>query len=313
MSPLGAVSIGGSLVAASRTIRAHICELYHSADLQQIVLCPGQLVALIHIFHAMRLRSILMSNEEYYTSGHFPGMEVSKCESDEIAKIAHRDTPDVVLMSRVSWKGQPLPVRREFLQIRTRPNRPLLICDYAHAGAVGFPTFRAQAADIICGDLHKWVFPEDHMAQLAFVWSSTRNLQKEINSIFSGYYLAGNKHLARAARWISPYDLLSAAKWLRSSDSTRSSLRKSYRRNLAVAMEIVESLRLVQPARSCILWLSPDESIPRKHEIDCLQSRGDVQIWKTGEGCRIMCSGMIKRALTYRGPNLRTAGRIRRS
>lgn len=280
-----------SLVAATRTIRSHLGELYRCVDFKQIVLCPGQLVGIIHILHASRLRSILITDEEYYTARHFAGMEVFICKPEEVSKIALEKRPDVVLMSFVSWKGKLLPVEREFRLIRAcRGDHPLLICDYAHAGAVGFPQFRSLTADLVCGDVQKWVLPSEHMAQIAFMWTPNRNLQEAMNRTFSGYYLAARNRLERTARWISPHDLLSTALWLRSSNSTRNELRRIYRQNLSLATQIAGHLGLEPPVTSCMLWLTNVEAARRKRELRDLESRTDVHVWRTSSGWRIMCS-----------------------
>lgn len=282
-----------SLEAASSVIRAHVCELYHCSNADRIFLCPGQLVGLIHVMHAMQLRSILLTDEEYYTADHFPGMEVSICKPEDVADASLRKHPDVILMSLVSWKGRLLPAQREFRRIRgLSGTRPLLVCDYAHAGAVGFPVFGGQEADIICGDLHKWVLPSTHMAQIAFLWAATRGLRRTLRRAFLGYYLAGEVRAGRAARWISPLDLMAAAQWLRTSNLNRRTLRREYRQNLARAAEIATLLGLDSPPKTCILWLPGAAIKGLSYNIEDLAAQEDVEIWRTSGGWRIVSSSI---------------------
>ena len=43
--------------------------------------------------------------------------------------------------------------------LRSRARAPLLVLDYTHAGAVGFPNMGSFGADLTCGDFAKWVTP----------------------------------------------------------------------------------------------------------------------------------------------------------
>jgi hypothetical protein len=277
-----------ALEQAARDIRAHLGELYRCPDSRRIILCPGQLIGLIHILCARRCESLLLTDEEYYTPHHFPGMKVSTCKPEEVVRVVQHKRPGAVLMSVVSWKGRPLPVRQQFQRLREHPDRPLLICDYAHAGAVGFPRFGGFGADIICGDVHKWVLPSAHMSQIGFVWATNRRLRESLSGTFRGYYLATDQSIARAARWISPQDLLSTAQWLRDAKPTRRTMLAAYRRNLARAREIAEFLCLSKPEKSCILWLPIQEVNRQARELRNIGSRGDVQFWRAAAGWRLI-------------------------
>lgn len=284
--------------AATHIVRTHLGALYCCPNPERIILCPGQLIGLINLLVALHCRSILLTDEEYYSADHFPGMRVLSCEPGKVAATAERARPDAVLMSLVSWRGRPLPVVREFQRLRTMSRtRPLLICDYAHAGAIGFPDFRGMTSDIVCGDLHKWVFPSKHMAQVAFLWPTTPKLQSAAKRVFRGYYLASSASAERSARWISPNDLVSAARWLKASNRTRRMLLDEFCNNFACAEEIAASLGLRPTFESCILWLPADVAKQKQRQLIGLEGRDDVEIWRTAKGWRILCSSTREREI----------------
>lgn len=300
MKSVSSMKIDDSLPAAADFVRGHLGALYGCSDAHQIILCPGQLIGLIQIFHALRLRSILLTDEEYYTRDHFPGMKVSTCAPGDIARTAVRMHPDAVLMSIVGWKGKELPVRGQFCEIRQHSQPPpVLICDYAHAGAIGFPQFASFGADFICGDVNKWVLPNTHMSQLAFVWAEKPLFRKRMNRIFGGYYLAEVGGCAeRSARWISPHDLRSAAEWLKQTGMTRNMLVANHLHNLERARRIARSLALTPPTKSCIIWLAGGARKRTTLFAKALAREDGIHVWRTSEGVRIMCASPTHSAVT---------------
>jgi hypothetical protein len=149
------------MLAAANDLRATISDLLEVQHSDRIILAPGILVALRVLFSHLHIERIALTSEEYYGAEHFPGATVRAASCDALFDPRLTGDSEAVLASPASWRGARQPVAELFDSIRKRlgEGAPLLVADYAHAGSVGFPSVDRLGADVICGDLEKWILP----------------------------------------------------------------------------------------------------------------------------------------------------------
>jgi hypothetical protein len=274
-------------------MRRIISELFLARPADQIVLAPGILVGLQMFLHHLGIRRLALSAEEYYSARHFPNLEVRQFAAEDFVDSARKWQPDAVLASIVGWRGRILPIQKWFEELHSSqlPDRPLLIADYSHAGACGFPPANELNADVVCGDPAKWILDPQH-ENLAFLWFSSKELFRRIRSAFVPLYLAlPDPENLLFSRWLEPRVLESTLSHMESGLNRRI-LRDRHRGNL----ELSEHLLALTGGRgrtgSTMLWLDrmPNpELIPgwmREHQL----------IWELPEGAvRIMCRADLQK------------------
>jgi hypothetical protein len=268
-------------------LRRIISELFLAQPADQIVLAPGILAGLQMLFSHLGIKRLALSEEEYYGARHFPNLEVRSFAAGDFTDSVSRWNPDAVLVSVVGWRGKVLPVQKWFDQLRRRQSsrHPLLIADYSHAGACGFPAANDLNADVVCGDPAKWILDQQH-ENLAFLWFGPEKLFREIRPPFAPFYLAlPDPEDLLYSRWIEPRVLESTLSRMENGLDRRI-LCDRHSRNL----ELSEGLSVLLGGRgrtgSALLWLdgaSLPEAVPGW--------MGDRQlIWKLPDGAvRIMC------------------------
>jgi hypothetical protein len=274
----------------SRDVRCTLSEAFDAPRPERIVLAPGILNALQILFANMDVRRVMLSSEEYYGPAHLPAQRVAQVPSEQIVPRIKGFRPDVVIVSVVSWRGTPLPVRQLFSQIRKLHGgrrRPVLIADYSHAGAVGFPGVKSLGADLVCGDLDKWVTAPGRCGKLAFLWFKSRWLFSTAETAFEPFFLArDNADSLFASRWVDPSEIVRAHEWLKHVGMCRSMLLGRHRANQKFALQLASLFGISEPVKSNILWL-PRDRMNDKHVRE-LERQGLV--WRTADGrIRILC------------------------
>ena len=176
-----------------------------------------------------------------------------------------------------------------FLWIRKtfREKAPLLVADYAHAGSIGFPPVERLGADVVCGDLEKWILPPDWNSRVAFLWFRTHRLFLEAAEAFRPFYLATeSSDVSMSARWVSPADILAVSRKLADLEMTRGRLRERHQADMKLARNLASRLRLSQVPETSILWLEEGELAGEA--VAELEELGLV--WRPpGGGTRVLC------------------------
>jgi hypothetical protein len=284
-------------VRAASALRQMIKELFDAPRPDRVILTPSILAGL-HIFmSSLNVRRVAISHDEYYTQHHFPHLEVRAFELEGFAEQVKRFRPDALILSLVTWRGRTLPVGPLFRQVWAAlgPESPLLIADCAHAGAVGFPNLAAIGADVVCGDICKWITPPQWQRNLAFFWFRTHELSIKANRAFAPFYLATpqeQKHLS--SRWMDPYEVRTVVRWIKEGSLDRAILHQRYHHNIELAGKLAQQLGVSGPLESSILWLDKE----RKRHILFKELEQYGLVWRppTG-GLRILCRAEAQPAL----------------
>jgi hypothetical protein len=285
------------MLTAANDLRATISDLLEVPHSDRIILAPGILVALRMLFSQLRIESILLTSEEYYGAEHFPGATVRVSSCDTIFDPRLAGDSQAVLASPASWRGKRQPVTELFATIRNRLGRraPLLVADYAHAGSIGFPSVDRLGADVICGDLEKWILPPDWNTRVAFLWFRTRSLFLESVEAFRPFFLAADStDVSMLARWVEPADILAVSRGLESLGVTPEQLRERHRADMSLARELASGLQPMRVPETSILWFEVGEI--DGETVEELEKLGLV--WRLpGRGTRVLCrSDVVARA-----------------
>jgi selenocysteine lyase/cysteine desulfurase len=261
--------------------------LFDAKPASRIVLAPGMLSALRHLFSAMHLDRVVLTSDEYYSARHFPTNHVDVVTIPTLVDRVKALRPGAVIVSVVSWKGRPLPVSELFGEIRRslRARAPLLIADYTHAGAVGFPPVSALEADVVSGDPEKWLLPAGQTSRLAFLWMRSSRLFQIAQRSFAPFFLGvEGESDGRSARWIDPEELHAVAKWLAEARLTRRMLVDRHDANMRMKQRLGQTLGIDAGGPASVLWT--DRRIPK-----ALQRRLNRRglLWRADGHTRILC------------------------
>ena len=270
-------------------LRRTVADLLEIRHPDRIVLTPGILVALRMVFSHLGIKRILLTSEEYYGEDHFPGatVEIAPCEA--IPRLVQRRKFDALVASPASWRGARQPVEELFRGIRKTLGRkaPLLVVDHAHAGSIGFPAVERFAADIVCGDLEKWILPPDWNSRMAFLCFRTQRLFARASKVFRPFFLATqSSDVSMLARWVDPGDILAVSTKLAELGVTAALLRDRHRADMELARELATQLHPSETPETSILWLEGDG--PAGENVAYLEKLGLV--WRLpGRGTRVLC------------------------
>lgn len=295
------------MLALANDLRAKISNLLEVEQSDRIILAPGILVALRILFARLRIERILLTSEEYYDEDHFPEATVSIARCEAISEFALQRNYAAVIASPASWRGARQPVAEQFTSIRKALGReaPLLVADYAHGGSIGFPSVHALGADVVCGDLEKWILPPDCNTRVAFLWLRTDDLFREATAAFRAFFLATQApNVSMSARWVDPADVLAVSRRLADLGVTAGQLRERHRADLAFARDLAGRLHASRMPETSILWLEEDELDPEV--VEDLEKMGLV--WRIpGRGIRVLCrsdvaAGVLTHGMTRPSP-----------
>jgi hypothetical protein len=272
---------------ASR-VRRELARLFDAQPAGRIVLAPGMLAGLRHLFSAAQVERLVLTTEEYYAARHFPGLCVEEWDAAALVARVTAIKPGAVIASVVSWQGTPLPVAAMFGEIRRvlGARTPLLVADYTHAGAIGFPAVSELNADVVSGDPEKWLLPAPQRSRLAFFWMRSPAVFQTAAQAFSPFFLAVDGHPdPRSARWIDPQELRDVAAWLTGARLTRRGLLDRHRANLRMKHRVAQRIGMAPDGDASVLWTG--RQIPKSLESQ-LSRRG--LLWHTADGfTRILC------------------------
>jgi hypothetical protein len=273
-------------------VRREIARLFGARPAGRIVLAPGVLSGLRLLFSAVQVDRLVLTTEEYYSPRHFPALACHAVPASALVDRVTTTKPGAVIASVVSWRGIPLPVSALFGEIRRAlgPRTPLLIADYTHAGAIGFPAASELNADLVSGDPEKWLLPPRQRSRLAFLWIRSPAVFRRAARAFSPFFLAADGAAdARSARWLDPEELRDVAAWLSSERLTRRALHDRHHADLRLKHRIARRLGISSHGAASVLWT--DKRIPASLALR-LDRRG--LLWRA-DGCtRILCRAVRK-------------------
>jgi len=277
------------MTATANDLRSTISDLLEVPHSDRIILAPGILVALRVLFSHLDIERIALTSEEYYGVEHFPGATVRTASCDALFDPLLTADFEAVLASPASWRGTRQPVQELFASIRKQLGRraPLLVADYAHAGSVGFPSVERLGADVICGDLEKWILPPDWNTRVAFLWFRTERLFLRAVEAFRPFFLATKAlDASMFARWVDPSDVQSVSKGLASLGVTPDRLRERHRADMRMARELASRVEPARVPQTSILWFEENEL--DGETVEELEKFGLV--WRVpGRGTRVLC------------------------
>ena len=272
---------------AAGHVRQLVADVYGAAS-ATVVLAPGTLVGLRLVFASLGIERIALTAGEYFDAQSFPDTAVDVLDADDVLESVVRRRPNAVLMSLVTWSGERLPLEPIFRRIRRRlgPRTPLLVADYAHAGAAGFPKVAESGADIVVGDVTKWITPPSWPDKLGYLWFRSPAHRAQAKRIFSSFYLAGAKPTAQLeARWVDPAALEKVAAFRMSAKPTRRELVERHARDLALAKRVAGWCGAPQPTSS-LLWIASAAGVAKIPQ--WVEDQGLLWRPATG-GARVMC------------------------
>ncbi|HWX42421.1 MAG TPA: hypothetical protein VN345_14820 [Blastocatellia bacterium] len=270
-------------------LRSRIAELFGGEPAETLILCPGILIGLQALFSNLDVKRVALSDEEYYGQIHFPHLATEAFAIDELIGRVRDWKPDAVVLSLVTWRGRVIPLAEIFRELRAelKEETPLLIADYSHGGAVGFPDMAGLNADIVCGDPLKWIAKPDEETRLAFLRIREGALLEKALRVFRPFFLATAEQQEQLlARWLDPREIQDAVEGLSRLD--RGTLASRHAQNLSLARQLGFELGVSEHVQSSILWLGEGRPLP-----EWLARSGLV--WKApGGGVRILCRAEIE-------------------
>jgi hypothetical protein len=238
-------------------LRRELVRLFGAPPAARIVLGPGMLIGLRQLFSALQIDRLVLTTEEYYAPRHFPQQRVDAVAPAALVARVAATKPAAVMASVVSWQGTPLPVAALVAEIRRRlgAHAPLLVTDYTHAGAIGFPAVSALNADIVAGDPEKWLLPPGRRSHLAFFWMRSPTVFRRAAQAFSPFFLALDGHSEpRSARWLDPQELRDATQWFAEARLTRRALRDRHQANLRMKERLARTIGIASDGDASVLW-----------------------------------------------------------
>jgi hypothetical protein len=273
-------------------LRARLAKLIGATHPEHIVLVPGLLVGLRFIVTNLQLRKLLMTTDEFWNAEAFPDQTCNIVDPLQLVRMADRKRPDIVIASEVTWTGLPFIGHTALRQIAkgSIESRPLLLLDYSHGGAVGFPDVRDSHADIVCGDACKWLLSPAEPANVGFFWFRSRDLFNQIRPAFSSFFLAlENNGCTLQSRWLDPIHLARASKVIRDLGDSKGKLTEQHTHNINLARTLAKRLGLPEPTAS-IIWAPAG-----KKDALLTKMRNKGLVWDLPRGQRVLCRADILR------------------
>ena len=270
-------------------VRQLVADVYGAAA-SAVVLAPGTLAGLRLVFAALGVRRVLLSAGEYFAASSFPDLRVEVVDVYDLLEVVARRRPGAVILSAVTWQGELLPLASVFRHIRARlggrARAPLLVADYAHAGAAGFPRVADSAADIVVGDVTKWITPPSWPDRIGYLWFRSAVHRALARRLFAPFYLACEKPTAALeARWVDPQAVEKVAAFRMSAKPTRGELVERAANDLALARRMAGWCSEPQPTSS-LLWVESAAGVAKIPT--WVEDQG--LLWRPASGgARVMC------------------------
>lgn len=297
-------------VTAAGIVRSRICALLSCADVAALFFTPSSLVALRIILPILGIRRLLLTDREYYTKSHFAGIETSICAFQDVMETVDRLRPDAVIVSVVGWQGASIPDLNFFQNLRSAAGgSTLLLADYGHAGAIGFPGVDELSADLTFGTPSRWIAPWTAKDQLGFLCARSQEVTIKLTEVFRAFYLAtADDRLKLQSRWVDPAVIAQLWAWLEEHPVERADLACQHERNMRVARALAADLGLKSRIDSAILWLAEKSEHP---SLNPFRRAGLVWDPPTG-GTRILCrEDILKQRASDSGDNIPSAANSR--
>ncbi|MGA2383657.1 MAG: hypothetical protein ABSG61_09515 [Gemmatimonadales bacterium] len=268
-------------------VRQLVADVYGAAS-SAVVLAPGTLAGLRLVFASLGIERIALSAGEYFDAASFPDTAVDVLDAGDVLESVVRHQPNAVVLSQVTWKGERLPLAPIFHHIRRRvgARTPLLVADYAHAGAAGFPKMAESGADVVVGDATKWITPSTWPDQVGYLWFRSPEHRAQARRIFASFYLAcARPAAALEARWVDPAAVEKVAAFRMSAKPTRKKLVERSARDLALAKRMAGLCGVPEPASS-LLWVTSSAGVAKIPK--WVEDQG--LLWRPAAGgARMMC------------------------
>jgi len=268
-------------------VRQLVADVYGAAS-SAVVLAPGTLAGLRLVFASLGIERIALSDGEYFDAMSFPDTAVDVLDADAVLESVVRHQPNAVLLSQVTWRGERLQLEAIFRHIRRRlgTRTPLLVADYAHAGAAGFPKVAESGADVVVGDVTKWITPPTWPDRIGYLWFRSPEHRAQARRIFASFYLAGAKPSAQLeARWVDPAAVEQVAAFRMSAKPTRHELVERSANDLSLAKRMAGWCGAPQPTSS-LLWVESAAGIAKIPK--WVEDQG--MLWRPAAGgARVTC------------------------
>jgi selenocysteine lyase/cysteine desulfurase len=248
----------------AREVRRLVADVYGAAS-PAVVLAPGTLAGLRLVFASLGVKRVTLSAGEYFDAASFPEARVDVVDAGDLLASIVRRRPDAVVLSAVTWMGERLPLEPLCRQIRGRlgAKAPLLVADFAHAGAAGFPKVTEVGADVVVGDVTKWITPPSWPDKLGYLWFRSADHRALAQRLFAAFYLAlARPTSALESRWVDPGAALKVAAFRRRTKVTRRRLLARYAADLALAKRMAGWCGVAEPS-SPLLWIQSRAGIAK--------------------------------------------------
>jgi hypothetical protein len=272
----------------ARAVRRLLADVYGASPDGAVFLAPGTLVGLRLVLDAFGVKRMALSAGEYFTAVSFPAARVDVVRAAALAGHLARYRADAAVVSIVTWRGERLPLEALFRELRRRmgAGTPLLVADFSHAGAAGFPRVADSGADVVVGDVTKWITPPPAPDRLAYLWFRTAGLRLLAQRVFAPFYLAAAKPgAALEARWVDPEAVAQLAARHAIRRVSRKALMRRYRSDLKLASRMARWCYAPAPT-SPLVWVRTAAGMARIP--DWVKERG--LLWRPpGGGARVMC------------------------
>lgn len=249
----------------ARMVRKLLADVYGATPDAAVYLAPGTLVGLRLVLESLGVKRVALTAGEYFDPSSFPAARVDVARASALTAHLERRPADAVVVSVVTWRGERLPLEALFRQIRRRmgAEAPLLVADFSHAGAAGFPRVADSGADIVVGDVTKWITSPQAPDRLAYLWFRTAALRQLARRVFAPFYLAAARPAsALEARWVDPEAVARIAERRRADPITRRALVRRHREDVKLAIRLARRCRAPAPS-SPLLWIRSAAGIAR--------------------------------------------------
>ena len=271
----------------ARHVRDLVADVFGAAP-SATVLAPGTLAGLRLVCSALGVKRVVLSAGEYFAAGSFPDLRVHVADSYHLLESVVRHRAQALIVSTVTWRGERQPLAPLFRHVRERlgPRAPLLVADYAHAGAAGFPRVADSHADVVVGDATKWITPATWPDRVGWLWFRSAAHRALARRLFAPFYLACERPTAALeARWVDPLAVEKIAAFRMSAKPVRAELVRRAAEDLALAKRMAGWCGAPQPTSS-LLWVESAAGvakIPKWAEDQGL-------LWRSpAGGARVMC------------------------
>jgi hypothetical protein len=269
-------------------VRSLLADVHGATPQEAVFLAPGTLAGLRLVFASLGVRRVVLSDDEYFDRRAFPAAQVDLVRPEALASHVVRHRPDAVILSSVTWRGRRIALEACFREIRTRLGTaaPVLVADVSHGGAAGFPRVSATRADVVLGDVGKWITPPDWSDRLGFLWFRAGRLRLEARRAFAPFYLAGTRPgRSLEARWVDPEAVARIVEWCRSRKVTRRKLLARHEADMALARLVAERCGARAPS-TALVWL---ESAAAIRKVPAWAKDAGL-LWRpAGGGARVTC------------------------